>query len=117
METEGFAIHDSMMQLKNEKHTKVAVGAAGGQACLLLAAGTKGKRHMMPHAKAMIQQPRVPSSGLMPASDVLICAKEAVINKDVLTELLAKHSLSLFADVMPPEDWDKSAGIKVVGPF
>ncbi|KAL9356064.1 hypothetical protein Peur_049317 [Populus x canadensis] len=88
-------IHDSMMQLKNEKHT-VAVGAAGGKACLLLAAGTKGKRHMMPHAKAMIQQPRVPSSGLMPASDVLIRAKEAVINKDVLTELLAKHTLSLF---------------------
>ncbi|XP_011036865.1 PREDICTED: ATP-dependent Clp protease proteolytic subunit-related protein 3, chloroplastic [Populus euphratica] len=84
-----------MMQLKNEKRT-VAVGAAGGQACLLLAAGTKGKRHMMPHAKAMIQQPRVPSSGLMPASDVLIRAKEAVIKKDVLTELLAKHALSLF---------------------
>ncbi|XP_052308880.1 ATP-dependent Clp protease proteolytic subunit-related protein 3, chloroplastic-like [Populus trichocarpa] len=78
METEGFAIHDSMMQLKNEKHTVAvgAAGAAGGQACLLLAAGTKGKRHMMPHAKAVIQQPRVPSSGLMPASDVLIRAKE-----------------------------------------
>lgn len=38
-----------------QKHTKVAVGAAGGQACLLLAAGTKGKRHMMPHAKGMME--------------------------------------------------------------
>lgn len=38
-------------------HT-VAVGAAIGQACLLLAAGSKGKRFMMPHSKAMIQQPR-----------------------------------------------------------
>ncbi|KAJ6762679.1 ATP-DEPENDENT CLP PROTEASE PROTEOLYTIC SUBUNIT [Salix purpurea] len=91
METEGFAIYDSMMQLKNEIHT-VAVGAAIGQACLLLAAGSKGHRYMMPHAKAMIQQPRVPSSGLMPASDVLIRAKEAVVNRDVLTELLAKHT-------------------------
>lgn len=33
-------------------HT-VAVGAAIGQACLLLAAGTKGKRFMMPHAKGV----------------------------------------------------------------
>ncbi|EEF49880.1 ATP-dependent Clp protease proteolytic subunit-related protein 3, chloroplastic [Ricinus communis] len=91
METEGFAIYDSMMQLKNEIHT-VAVGAAIGQACLLLAAGTKGKRFMMPHAKAMIQQPKVPSSGLMAASDVLIRAKEAVTNRDTLVELLAKHT-------------------------
>ncbi|KAK4476707.1 hypothetical protein RD792_015867 [Penstemon davidsonii] len=91
METEGFAIYDAMMQLKNEIHT-VCVGAAIGQACLLLSAGTKGQRFMMPHAKAMIQQPRVPSSGLMPASDVLIRAKEVIINRDTLVELLAKHT-------------------------
>ncbi|EYU37284.1 hypothetical protein ABFS82_02G096100 [Erythranthe guttata] len=91
METEGFAIYDAMMQLKNEIHT-VAVGAAIGQACLLLSAGTKGQRFMMPHAKAMIQQPRVPSSGLMPASDVLIRAKEVIINRDILVKLLAKHT-------------------------
>ncbi|OAY44042.1 ATP-dependent Clp protease proteolytic subunit-related protein 3, chloroplastic [Manihot esculenta] len=102
METEGFAIYDSIMQLKNEIHT-VAVGAAIGHACLLLAAGTKGKRFMMPHAKAMIQQPKVPSSGLMPASDVLIRAKEAITNRDTLIELLAKHtenSVETVADVM-----------------
>ncbi|CAI9764272.1 unnamed protein product [Fraxinus pennsylvanica] len=102
METEGFAIYDAMMQLKNEIHT-VAVGAAIGQACLLLASGSKGKRFMMPHAKAMIQQPRVPSSGLMPASDVLIRAKEVIINRDILVELLSKHtgnSLETVADVM-----------------
>lgn len=91
METEGFAIYDAMMQLKNEIHT-VAVGAAIGQACLLLSAGTPGRRFMMPHAKAMIQQPRVPSSGLMPASDVLIRAKEVIINRDILVKLLAKHT-------------------------
>ncbi|CAI9102124.1 OLC1v1000343C1 [Oldenlandia corymbosa var. corymbosa] len=102
METEGFAIYDAMMQLKNEIHT-VAVGAAIGQACLLLAAGTKGKRFMMPHAKAMIQQPRAPSSGLMPASDVFIRAKEVIINRDTLVQLLAKHtenSVETVADVM-----------------
>ncbi|CAL9047217.1 ATP-dependent Clp protease proteolytic subunit-related protein 3, chloroplastic-like [Musa acuminata AAA Group] len=91
METEGFAIYDAMMQLKNEIET-VAVGAAIGQACLLLAAGKKGRRFMMPHSKAMIQQPRVPSSGQMPASDVIIRAKEVVTNKDTLVKLLAKHT-------------------------
>lgn len=91
METEGFAIYDAMMQLKNEIHT-VGVGAAIGHACLLLAAGAKGKRFMMPHAKAMIQQPRVPSSGLMTGSDVLIRAKEVIINKDTLVGLLSKHT-------------------------
>lgn len=91
MESEGFAIYDSMMQLKNEIHT-VVVGAAIGQACLLLAAGSKGNRFMMPHSKAMIQQPRAPSSGLMQASDVFIRAKEVIINRDTLVKLLAKHT-------------------------
>ncbi|XVF31379.1 hypothetical protein REPUB_Repub16aG0140900 [Reevesia pubescens] len=102
METEGFAIYDALMQLQNEIHT-VAVGAAIGQACLLLSAGTKGHRFMMPHAKAMIQQPRVPSSGLMPASDALIRAKEVIINRDTLVELLANHtgnSVETVANVM-----------------
>lgn len=102
METEGFAIYDALMQLKNEIHT-VAVGAAIGHACLLLASGSKGKRFMMPHAKAMIQQPRVPSSGLMPASDVLIRAKEVITNRDTLVKLLAKHtgnSIETVATVM-----------------
>ncbi|KAF9622039.1 hypothetical protein IFM89_029323 [Coptis chinensis] len=77
----------------------VGVGAAVGQACLLLAAGKKGRRFMMPHAKAMIQQPRLPSSGLMPASDVLIRAKEVVTNRDALVKLLARHTGNSFEKV------------------
>ncbi|KAK2365016.1 ATP-dependent Clp protease proteolytic subunit 2, mitochondrial [Trifolium repens] len=90
-ETEGFAIYDAMMQMKTEINT-LAFGSAIGQACLLLAAGTRGKRYMMPHAKAMIQQPRVPSSGLRSASDLLIHAKEVITNRDTLVRLLAKHT-------------------------
>ncbi|KAK4282782.1 hypothetical protein QN277_014116 [Acacia crassicarpa] len=91
LETEGFAIHDTMMMIKNEIRT-VAVGAAMGQACLLLAAGTKGKRYMLPNAKVMIQQPRVPPSGLMPVSRVASRAKEVMTNKDTFVKLLAKHT-------------------------
>lgn len=152
MESEGFAIYDTLMQMKCEIHT-VAVGAAIGMACLLLAAGTQGKRFMMPHAKIMIQQPRLPSSGLLPASDVLIRAKEAMINRDTLVKLVAKHTgnseevvakairrpyhmdsrrakefgvidkvlwrgqETIMAEVAPPEEWDKNAGIKAVEKF
>lgn len=98
METEGFAIYDTMMLVKNEIQT-VAVGAAIGQACLLLAAGTKGKRYMLPHATAMIQQPRLPSTGQMPAIDVHIRANEVVNNRDTLVSLLAKHTGNSFEKV------------------
>lgn len=98
METEGFAIYDTMMLVKNEIQT-VAVGAAIGQACLLLSAGTKGKRYMLPHATAMIQQPRLPSTGQMPAIDVHIRAKEVVNNRDMLVSLLAKHTGNSFEKV------------------
>ncbi|GLT79006.1 hypothetical protein SLA2020_505200 [Shorea laevis] len=90
-ETDGFAIYDSLMHVKNEIRT-VCIGAAVGQSCLLLAAGTKGKRSMLPHATVAIHQPRVPSSGLMQASDVLIHVKETITNRDTLVELLAKHT-------------------------
>ncbi|KAK0602810.1 hypothetical protein LWI29_037152 [Acer saccharum] len=54
-----------------------------------------------------IQQPRVPSSGLMPGSDVLIRAKE----------ILWCGQESIIADVGAPEEWDKKAGIKTVDGF
>ncbi|KAL2621688.1 hypothetical protein R1flu_001893 [Riccia fluitans] len=98
METEGFAIYDTMMQVKNEIQT-VGVGAAIGQACLLLAAGEKGRRYMLPHATAMIQQPRLPSTGQMSAIDVHIRAKEVINNRDTLVSLLAKHTGNSFEKV------------------
>ncbi|KAL5218938.1 hypothetical protein ABZP36_019622 [Zizania latifolia] len=100
MESEGFAIYDSMMRMKTEIHT-LCIGAAAGHACLVLAAGTKGKRYMFPHAKAMIQQPRIPSYGMMQASDVVIRAKEVVHNRNTFVKLLARHTGN------PPERIDK----------
>ncbi|WJX85387.1 ATP-dependent Clp protease proteolytic subunit-related protein 3, chloroplastic [Trifolium repens] len=122
-ETEGFAIYDAMMQMKTEINT-LAFGSAIGQACLLLAAGTRGKRYMMPHAKAMIQQPRVPSSGLRSASDLLIHAKEseetvatkmrrpfymdALLAKEfgVIDKILWRGQEKIMGDVPSREDWE-----------
>ncbi|CAM0873149.1 unnamed protein product [Alopecurus aequalis] len=100
METEGFAIYDAMMRMKTEVHT-LCIGAAAGHACLVLAAGKKGKRYMFPHAKALIQQPRIPSYGMMQASDVVIRAKEVVHNRNTLVKLLSRHTGN------PPEKIDK----------
>ncbi|KAK3147267.1 hypothetical protein QOZ80_3BG0280280 [Eleusine coracana subsp. coracana] len=100
MESEGFAIYDAMMRMKTEIHT-LCIGAAAGHACLVLAAGKKGKRYMFPHAKAMIQQPRIPSYGMMQASDVVIRAKEVVHNRNTLVKLLSRHTGN------PPEKIDK----------
>uniref|UniRef100_N1QVE9 ATP-dependent Clp protease proteolytic subunit n=1 Tax=Aegilops tauschii TaxID=37682 RepID=N1QVE9_AEGTA len=100
METEGFAIYDAMMRMKTEVHT-LCIGAAAGHACLVLSAGKKGKRYMFPHAKALIQQPRIPSYGMMQASDVVIRAKEVVHNRNTLVKLLARHTGN------PPEKIDK----------
>ncbi|GAQ87296.1 ClpP protease complex subunit Peptidase S14 [Klebsormidium nitens] len=91
METEGFAIYDAMQNVKNEVHT-LCIGCAIGQAALLLSAGKKNHRFMLPHSTAMIQQPRAPGGGLMPAIDVYIRARETVKNRDTLVRLLSYHT-------------------------
>nr|CAB3495968.1 unnamed protein product [Digitaria exilis] len=101
MESEGFAIYDAMMRMKAEIHT-LCIGAAAGHACLVLAAGKKGKRYMFPHAKAMIQQPRIPSYGMMQASDVVIRAKE----------ILWRGQEKYMSDMLSPDEWDKVAGVR-----
>lgn len=75
-ETEGTAILDTMRYLKNEVFT-VGVGVAYGQCAMLLASGTRGKRFMLPHATALLQQPRMPPTGARQAIEVQIRWREA----------------------------------------
>ncbi|KAF3322799.1 hypothetical protein FCM35_KLT12788 [Carex littledalei] len=98
LESEGFAIYDCMMSLTNEVHT-VLLGTAVGHSSLLLAAGTKGKRYMMPHVRAFLQQPRMSAYGEMPTSDLVRRTREALIQRNKLIELLAKHTGNSFEKV------------------
>ncbi|GER43758.1 ATP-dependent Clp protease proteolytic subunit [Striga asiatica] len=91
LEHEGFAIYDTMMQIKNEIQT-LNLALAMGHSCLFLAAGTKGKRFSLPYSKACIQQPRALPSGLAPSSDVLVHAREAKINTDNFIRVFAGHT-------------------------
>ena len=83
------AIYDTMQFLASSVHT-YCIGRAMSGGALVLAAGTKGKRFSLPHAKVMIHQPYGGIYGQ--ASDVEIQAEEILKTKRQLNEILAKHT-------------------------
>ena len=89
MVSAGLAIYDTMQFVKPNVST-LCVGQAASMGALLLAAGTKGKRHCLPNSRVMIHQPMGGFSGQ--ASDVEIHAKEILFLKGRLNEIMAKHT-------------------------
>lgn len=85
-----FAIYDTMQFLDCPLAT-FCMGLAASGAAILLAAGTKGKRYILPHAKVMIHQPWSQGMGGQ-ASDVEIEMKEILKEKHRLNEILAHHT-------------------------
>ena len=85
----GLAIYDTMQYLECDVST-MCMGMAASAGALLLASGTTGKRYALPHSRVMIHQPLGGASGQ--ASDIEIQAKEVLKMKDLLTEMLARHS-------------------------
>jgi len=87
--TAGLAIYDTMQFVPCDIAT-YCIGQAASMGAVLLAAGTKGKRHALPHSRIMIHQPWGGASGT--AADIEIQARELNRNKTVLIEALAKHT-------------------------
>lgn len=87
--TAGLAIYDTMNYLKSPVST-ICIGQAASMGALLLAAGTKGKRFSLPHARIMIHQPIGGFQGQ--ATDIEIHAREILKLKDTLNQILSKHS-------------------------
>ena len=85
----GLAIYDTMQFIKPAV-TTICIGMAASMAALLLAAGEKGKRFALPHARVMIHQPEGAFSGQ--AADIAIHAKEVLTIREVLNRLFAKHT-------------------------
>ena len=86
----GLAIYDTMQLMAPEIHT-VCVGMAFSMGAVLLAAGTKGKRQALPHSRILIHQPHV--GGLSgQVTDIDIQAKEMLLTRDVLNNILAQHT-------------------------
>jgi ATP-dependent Clp protease protease subunit len=87
--TAGLAIYDTIQFVKCDVNT-YCVGQATSMAALLLAAGTKGRRYALPHARIMIHQPWGGVQGV--AADISIQAKEILRLREKINELLARHT-------------------------
>jgi len=85
----GLAIYDTMQHLHCDVAT-YCMGQAASMGSFLLAAGTRGKRYGLPHARVMIHQPLAGFQGK--ATDIDIHAREILNARDTLNELLAKHT-------------------------
>jgi ATP-dependent Clp protease protease subunit len=83
------AIYDTMCFVSSPIST-FCIGRAQSGAAVILAAGTKGKRHALPHAKVMLHQPWGGVTGQ--AADIKIQAEEILKAKVVINELLSKHT-------------------------
>lgn len=87
--TSGMAIYDTMQFVKPDVAT-TCIGQAASMGAVLLAAGAPGKRYALPHSRIMIHQP---SGGMQgQAADIEIQAREMLRIKQILNEILVKHS-------------------------
>ncbi len=87
--TGGMAIYDTINLLSCNVVT-YCVGMAASMATVLLAAGTPGKRYALPNSRVMIHQPSGGAGGQ--TSDITIAAREINRWKQVLNEVLSKHT-------------------------
>ena len=85
----GLAIYDTMQFVRAPVST-IVIGMAASMAAVILAAGEKGRRYALPHARGMIHQPGGGARGT--ASDIAIQAQEILKAKKLLNEILAKHT-------------------------
>lgn len=85
----GFAIYDTMQYLRSPVNT-ICMGLAASMAAFLLAAGAKGKRSALPHARLMVHQPSGGTQGT--AADIEIQAKEILYLRTQLNGLFSKHT-------------------------
>ena len=88
--TAGLAIYDTMQYVKPDIST-FCVGQAASMGAVLLAAGTKGKRIILPNSRVLIHQPWVRGMGGQ-QSDVQIHAQDLLNLRDRLDEVLAQHT-------------------------
>ncbi len=87
--TAGLSVYDTIQFIKPHVNT-LCVGQAASMGAILLAAGTPGKRHILPHSRVMIHQPLGGYQGQ--ATDIDIHAREILATRDRLNQILAHHT-------------------------
>ena len=101
--TAGLAIYDTMQFVKCPVAT-YCIGQAASMGAVLLTAGAKGRRFALPNSRIMIHQPWGGAEGK--ASDIEITAREILRLKEILNEILAKHSGRKLEEVVRDTDRD-----------
>ena len=84
-----FAIYDTMQYIKPDVST-IVMGQAASAAAVLSLAGAKGKRYALPHARVLLHQPYGGAEGQ--AVDIEIQAKEIVRNRELMNQIIARHT-------------------------
>jgi len=84
-----FAIYDTMQYIKPDVST-IVMGQAASAAAVLALSGTKGKRYALPHSRILLHQPYGGAEGQ--AVDIEIQAKEIVRNRELMNEIIARHT-------------------------
>src|SRR5690348_10872594 len=98
-----FAIYDTMQFVKPDVST-ICIGQAASAAAVILGAGEKGKRFILPHARVLIHQPHGGAQGQ--AVDIQIQAKEITRMRETLDEILAHHTGQTVEKVAADTDRD-----------
>ncbi len=101
--TAGMAIYDTMQFIKPDVST-ICIGMAASMGSVLLAAGAKGKRLVLPNSEVMIHQVLGGTQGQ--ASDIQIHAERIIKMKKRLNEILASHCGQTFEKVEADADRD-----------
>lgn len=111
----GLGIYDTM-QYVNPDVATVCTGLAASMGAVLLAGGAEGKRSALPHSRVMIHQPLGGAQGQ--ASDIEITARQILLLKGELYDILAKHSGKSVKQIEKDSDrdyWMKAAQAKEYG--
>ncbi len=87
--TAGLAIYDTMQYVAPDVVT-ICIGMAASMAQVLLCAGTPGKRYALPHSRILMHQPTGGTQGQ--STDIEIYTREMLRIRDMLYEIIAKHT-------------------------
>ena len=101
--TAGLSVYDTMQFVRCDIAT-MCVGQAASMGAYLLAAGAEGKRVALPNARMMLHQPSGGSQGV--ASDIEIQAREIVLIRTRLNEILAEHTSQAIEKIAEDTDRD-----------
>ena len=99
--TAGLSIYDTMQYVTCDVAT-YCIGQAASMGAVLLAAGAKGKRSVLPNSRIMIHQPWGGTQGQ--TTDLEIYTREMVKMKEQLNQILAKHTGRTVADLEKDTD-------------